>query len=568
MPMQTRALSRAALALALALLAGPASCAADVLQAIPDTALAIVLVNRLEETSDKLERLAGQVHAPQQSLLTLLRVQTGIHEGLDEKGTAALALLPAQDAGGAPQVVVLLPLTDYKQFLAQLQPVDATQKFAEVRLAGNPVLICQHGNFAAIAEPDAKAALDDVLNSLKDAGTELTPLRTWLGEVDAAAVGTPAGIKFAISQAPIYLTPLRGMAQMSAPQRPEIGERFDALERGLKTFGNEVTHLALGVKADENANLRIAARTRFAAGGDWSNAVKGIKAPKEGVLAGLPGGPFGLACGLTIPEALREMAGSQISALVKVIPALAQLPAEQQTRLAQAAVDLIAPVDSLAMSLGVPKPGEPQYANFVGLLKVDDSQKYLDQYAAAIGLLSEALKAPQAAAIAYSVQKIDADGSAALDIVTDLSGFNQPGAAEVKSAFEKNFGASDKVHVYLAAVDDKTAVLAYVGVDNLKRAIAAAKAPGANLAADPQIAETAALLPKGGQWLGYLHPQTILTWAQPSPLAAAGPAQLPAAPPVGIAAKISAAGLNIDIAAPAATLQAIGQLVAQARGQQ
>ena len=101
-----RRLSWATLALAGWLLAGAVGAirAADVLQAIPDSALAIVVINRLEESS-RAEKLAGLVHAPQQSVLTMLRVQTGIHEGLDEKGSAAIVLLPPQQAGGKPQVV-------------------------------------------------------------------------------------------------------------------------------------------------------------------------------------------------------------------------------------------------------------------------------------------------------------------------------------------------------------------------------------------------------------------------------------------------------------------------------
>ena len=66
------------------------------------------------------------------------------------------------------------------------------------------------------------------------------------------------------------------------------------------------------------------------------------------------------------------------------------------------------------------------------------------------------------------------------------------------------------MHTYLAVVDDKTAVMAYVGVENLKRAVAAAKATGGGLAADPQIAETTTLLPKGAQWLSYIHPQGLV----------------------------------------------------------
>ena len=454
-------------------------------------------------------------------------------------------------------------MTDYRRFLTQLQPADATQKFAEVRMAGNAVLIAQHGDFAAIAPSDGKQALDDVLNSLKDAGADLAPQKAWLEEVDAAVVATTPGIKYAAEQAPTWLMQLRGLAQMAAPQQSAtFGEIIDSLQEGLKVFGDQVTHVALGVKADENTNLRISARTRFAAGQAWSTAAKGIKAPKEGVLAGLPTGPFELACGLTLPERIRQLAVGQIPNLFKANPVLAAVPAEQQTKLTEAAGELISSLDSLALVLAAPKAGEPQFAGHVAVLKVDDAAKYLDRYAAAVEVLAGALKPPQNPLAAYSAQKIDVDGTAVHRHRGGLEALSPPGAPEIKPAFEKMFGPGDKAHCYLAAVDDKTVVLAYVGLENLKRAIADAKATGAGLAADARVAETTALLPKGGQWLILIQPPTADDLG--GALAGAGPpptAQPPSGPPVGITAKISAAGLNIDIAAPKAALELIGASV-------
>ncbi|HTU25471.1 MAG TPA: hypothetical protein VMF30_08745, partial [Pirellulales bacterium] len=71
----------------LALLTAAQAWAADVLDAIPNTALGVVLVNRLDATSDKIEKLAVKVQAPSVSLLSLMRVQTGIYDGLDDKAT-------------------------------------------------------------------------------------------------------------------------------------------------------------------------------------------------------------------------------------------------------------------------------------------------------------------------------------------------------------------------------------------------------------------------------------------------------------------------------------------------
>ncbi len=520
----------------------------------------MLLINRLEETSDKLDKLADAVHAPRLSLLTMLRVQTGIHEGLDEKGSAAIVVLPPANAAAPPQLVVLLPVTDYKRFLAQLQPADPSQRLAEVRLAGTPVVIAQHGEFAAVAPSGGKTAIDEVLNSVKDAGTELAPLKAWLDEVNAVAVATPAGIKYAVEQAPGYLIQLRGLIQLSAPQQPALSESVKNLEPWIKTFGAEVTHAALGIKCDESSNLRIAVRTRFTSGGDWSNAAKGMKAPKEGVLAGLPADPFGLACGLMMPDWLRQLTTGGLPEMIKQTPILSTAPPDLQAQLAQAGSGLVAPLDSVGLTLGIPKSGEPMFASFGGVIRVADAPKYLDDYATAVNRLAAALKPAQNPAPPYAAQKIDLEGTPAVEVTTDWTALNPPPTPDLKPVLERMFGPGDKGRFYLAAIDDKTLVLAYVGTEQLKRAIAAAKSPAGGLAGDPLVAETLALVPKQSQWLMLLQPSAMNDFSPApagpgQPPAAAPAATAPTAPPFGLAARITAAGLNIDIAAPAATLR-------------
>ena len=146
------------LAVAIGLAAARRALAADVLDAIPNTALAVILVNRLEATSDKIEKLAVKVQAPSVSLLSLARVQTGIHEGLDDKATAAMAWLPSEDQPlDSPIPIVVLPVTDYAKFVAQLQPENAKDKITQVYVAGKPVLACQRGDFAVLTSDGKRA---------------------------------------------------------------------------------------------------------------------------------------------------------------------------------------------------------------------------------------------------------------------------------------------------------------------------------------------------------------------------------------------------------------------------
>jgi hypothetical protein len=565
---------RNVLFLAVSLLAATIARAADVLESIPDTALAVVIVNHAEEMSDKIDRLAKQVHAPAVSVLTTIKLQAGMHEGLDDKGTVALALLPAKDAAAPPQAVLLLPVTDYDKFLAQFQPDDVAKPIARIRLAGAPMLIGKRGSYAVLAAADSQDALADVLASVKDVSSELSPLKTWLGEADAVAVATPAGIKLALERAlpllPLIRLSLQNVAQQPA-QAQMLSQFLDALEAGLKTFQSEVTHLALAFRADENQNVRFTVRARFAPGGNWAAAGKGLKPPKEGLLAGLPGGPYALAYGAMLPPSWHALIGNQIGSFMKIDPMFSRLPAEQQAKLALAAVEMIEPIESMSILMGTAPAGDPLYGKTVAQMKVDDAKKYLDQYTAAIQLFNETMKDPQVGSLAYEAKAIDVDGRPALDITTDLSKFTQPGAVDIKPVFEKMFGPGDRVHTYLAAADDKTLVMSYVSLENLKRALAAAKAPAQGLVADPQTAETTALMPQGAQWIGYASGQGLLSLGQSVLAAVPGgaPAKLPemrSAAPIGMSAKLTPAGMNLDLVAPASTLDAIGELVAKLRG--
>ena len=147
-------LKRAALAflvVAVGLVAAGGALAADALDAIPSTALAVILVNRLEATIGKIEKLSAKVQSPSASLVSLARLQTGIHDGLDEKATAAMAWLPSEEHSlESPIPIIVLPVTDYAKFVAQFQPENAKGKITQVYVTGKPMLVCQRGDFAVL----------------------------------------------------------------------------------------------------------------------------------------------------------------------------------------------------------------------------------------------------------------------------------------------------------------------------------------------------------------------------------------------------------------------------------
>ena len=101
------------------------------------------------------------------------------------------------------------------------------------------------------------------------------------------------------------------------------------------------------------------------------------------------------------------------------------------------------------------------------------------------------------------------------------------------------------------------------------RAIASLKKPADSLAADPEIAKTAALLPSGAQWVGYFSPSGAVAFAK-SAIDALGEEagfgkpnipDFPTSVPIGVAAKATPGQLQIETVVPSSVLDAIGKYV-------
>ena len=59
----------------------------------------------------------------------------------------------------------------------------------------------------------------------------------------------------------------------------------------------QFTHLAIGLRIEDDASLRLAARVLFVPGGELAAWSKDVKLPAEGLLSGVPAGKFAVAYG-------------------------------------------------------------------------------------------------------------------------------------------------------------------------------------------------------------------------------------------------------------------------------
>ena len=91
-------------AVALIVLTAPAAAQqAKALDLVPDDALGFILVNDLRQWSDKIENAAKQLGAEERvSLLELIQQEIGIHDGLNDKGSAVFIVLDGKDEKSSP----------------------------------------------------------------------------------------------------------------------------------------------------------------------------------------------------------------------------------------------------------------------------------------------------------------------------------------------------------------------------------------------------------------------------------------------------------------------------------
>src|SRR4051812_21831356 len=131
---------------------------AQALQQVPSDALVVVQVKNLQGTSQKMAAFSQKLGIAQMNPnaadpLGTLKKQMNLQKGLDETKDAAIVLpnLPARKKD-QPEVVVLLPVSNYKQFLENFDNPQQQGDVTVIKLPNDPddSYVVNWGNYAAI----------------------------------------------------------------------------------------------------------------------------------------------------------------------------------------------------------------------------------------------------------------------------------------------------------------------------------------------------------------------------------------------------------------------------------
>ncbi len=544
----------------------PALGMAGVMEVVPDDALAFVVVNDIVKTNVKISALAKQLEIPIPNLLETAKLMTGAVKGIDEKRPFGFALMPGEDADAEPQALIFIPTTDYKTLVGQLNPDEVTAKVATVIVAGETALVGSKAGYAIFSPPDAEDALKAALDSQQSVAKSSAALKSWIAKQDVAGVATPAAIKLAATKgieglqvAKEALEEFQDEAQLA----PALA-MFDVYETILESCGRELTHVAIAARVDKDSNLLIATKTLFTSGGSFAKAAGQITAPTNDPLASLPSGPFVFAGGGGVPDFLMAELMKMSMKILESSPAAdGPITPAQTKRMMELSMESLKSVRSMSMKMGVFEPGKSIYSSMTGIMQVDDPQAYLDTSEKVAKEYAKLIKETGLPMMEYEISRTKVDGVSALKITMDMSGFfaGQDLPAEAAEAMKIFLGKDGKIIAYMAPVGKDKVAFAYTSTDNLKKVIAAANG-GESLAGNKQVAKTMAMLPKGSQWAGLLSLQGLVqtganifatfTGGQAPPLPL-----FPDTPPLGFGVKLSAEGVEKNLALPIETIKAV-----------
>jgi len=555
-----------------------ATCAADdPLKIVPRDALGWAAINHLADGDAKIQKLAGVVGAPQMSLFDRVKDRMGVKNGLDPKGAFGVIAMPPkdkEDAGAQPTAVLFVAVTDYDAFLGNFNPEKKDEKISQVQIAGKAAAMAHLEGYALFAKSDDQEALEHVLASKESVADEARSLQTWLAANDVNVVATKTGVKFFAAKGKAALKRLGETLSVLGEQGASVKSGLQVYVALLEAAERNVSLGALGLQVDKAGNVRLASRAKIVAGGELAVALADVKPASGNLLAGLPGGSFVFAGGISLQESLlRPFIGMSI-AILKKSPEIYGLNAEQAEKMAKISMQGFKSMHAASMVMQSGQRGEPLYSNIYISMRVDNADQFFAAYEKQIDAMKDLLKDVKEGILKPPVsKKIEIDGKPALEVEFTIPVPKMVGNAMVEKMMQAMFGPDNKATMYILKGDEKTVYLS-VGAsqEKLLRAIALGKDEKKGLLADADVAATIALLPAGAHGVALISPRGYLIMVQrmmEAMMGENGPAitipPFPKSPPIGLALQAAPGEFSADIVFPAEMIKAAGEYVGTIR---
>jgi len=535
--------------------------ATGALDLVPEKAIGFVAVNGLERVDAKITQLGQTLQMPVPGVLMMVKAKVGVEKGIDEKGIAALVAMPGDSPDAKPEPVILIPVADFDAFIGQFKPEKVTDAIWKIEVAGARSLAAHKGGHAVLVEHSNQELLEAVLGS-KSLADDLGQWKSWVEGCDVVAVGTkPAVAMFAEKANEAMEQAKEGIKTMGEQGEPALAA-FEMYQKLLGVAKDEVTAAGVGLVIEEDGSLKLSGRGRFAPEGELTKYLANVEPLPENPVAVLPKGPYLMAGGGPVPEALVKPMMDMSFDMVKNMPKVYGLDEAQAKQMIELSMDAIKGLRGGSMTLGVPKAGAPLYNGAIGVMFAADAEAFLDRYVTAMNTMVKATAdSPQSMFKGMTVEKTTLGDRAAVKVTTDMSAMltqleDSPIRDMQVQMFKRMYGEDMKISMYFMAADSTHVVFSYGDPDRLTAAAAVVANPAEGLASDANLTKTAGHLPAGAQWVGYWSPEGTVAFANSflSSMAELGAGfqlpPMPTTPPIGLAVKVSSTGVEKEMYVP------------------
>ncbi|HLA83562.1 MAG TPA: hypothetical protein VJL29_02105, partial [Thermoguttaceae bacterium] len=529
--------------------------------------------NRLGPTDDKIAKLIALVEMPMtDSPLETLKTFAGVQEGLDEDGAAAIVALPADEPGDKPLPLVLVPVKDYQAVVAGMNPEKVTDAISRVKVNDAPSLVAEKDGYAVFVQADDQKLLESVLvGKTKSVAEKMVPWKTWIEESDAVVVLGREALSLFVNKATGEIDKAMPMFDAMGEQGVQARAGMEMYRSMLVTAGDELTAVGVGALIEEDGAVRLSSRGRFTPDGKLAGWFKNVKPLPAHPWAGVPNEPFVVAAGGVLPEGLIEKLTQFSMGMAKNMPNVYGMNEEQMKKITEMSVKAMKGVHGMTMAVGVVPAGQPIYQGVTATFWVDDSEAFLNDYAALVKSMAElSADAEKSPLKSMTATPTEIAGRKGLEVSMDMSAmYDNPQFARMESLFKAMYGPDSKLDVYMAAADKTTVVAAYIDKARAVKAVETFGQTGENLSSNETVGEVLKRLPADSQWVGLWSPRGTIAFAQQvmESLAPEGQGmslpEFPETPPVGFAAKVSPTDAQKELLIPADVIKQIAAYVKQ-----
>jgi hypothetical protein len=561
------------------LLACTAVQAQQLLDQIPNDALVVMKVKNLGVTSGKLGKfftdlgIANMVPGMNDPL-GFMQKQLNLSQGLNKDGDFGFVYRDSDALGEAPDksIVLLIPVSDYKAFLANFGAAKTDGEVSEVTMpkGGEPGYVAKWGNYAA-----------------------LSPSKALVGKAPSGAAmkipGASSSKEFGARDMVVYAN----FDRLRAKALPQLQQHRDEIlakvEQGVtrdektakyapvfKALVSQFLNVAEGFLRDANGatfsinfgneGINLAVMAEFNKGSYGGNLVSGAKNTNEPLLGGLPTGKYlffgGSANGN--PEMTAKALDDFTAPILKEVLALGP-----EMKPAQDYVDALRQYIKATQktSFGVVEPtgqlGQDPLIQFVTVATGDAAAMKTAQQKMAT-TQEQMMKAFGMPADAYKMNLTPAaktvDGVAFDQVSTTMNAnANDPMAQQQQQVMAFMYGPQG-MNMYQGVVNNNMLTTSGVPESVMSAAIAAVKSNDAPLAKLAGVKSVAANLPQSRTGEAYIPVDEIVTTGlnYAKQFGAGVNLQLPPdLPPIGVTGSTEGTAFRVDAYVPSTLVQSL-----------